>query len=109
MSVVTKRRTKSDMAKRERLFIGELGEYYNDLLTVDSAINNRTAPSQANALLCSKLQERESRVKERVQYLADKRGISFKEMWNQLLTGNYQKLNPEEYAEWLAMETADGE
>lgn len=102
MSDVTKMRTKSDdMAKRERLFIGELGEYYNDLLTVDSTLNNRTAPSQANTLLCSKLQERDEQIKEQVRYLADKRGISFREMWNQLLIGNYQKLNPEEYAELL--------
>jgi hypothetical protein len=96
-------KTKSDMTKRERLFIGELGEYYNDLLTIDSLINSRTAPNQANSLLCAKLQERETKIRERVQYLADKRGISFKEMWDQLLTGSYQKLNPEEYADLMPL------
>jgi hypothetical protein len=31
-----------------------------------------------------------------VQYLADKRGISFKEMWNLILSGKYKPLTGEE-------------
>ena len=64
------------------------GEYYRDLLEVDSWVNGRTVGVQANSLLCSKLQEREARVRERVRYLAQKRGISVDKLWVQILQGN---------------------
>lgn len=83
--------------KGERLQVPAIGEYYQDLLTIDAVINDRTVVVQAQSLLCSKLQEREARIKERVQYLADKRNLSFKEMWDQLLTGIYEPLSPQEY------------
>lgn len=70
-----------------RLTISPIGEYYEDLLTVDSKINNRSKAQQASSLLCSKLQEREQKIKERVQYLAEKNGLTFQEQWNQLLAG----------------------
>lgn len=53
--------------KSERLQIPPLGEWYQDLLRFDAVINDRIEPSQASALLCAKLQERESRIRERVQ------------------------------------------
>jgi hypothetical protein len=59
---------------------------------------------QANLLLCAKLQEREPKLRERVQYLADKRKISVQEMWNQLLTGSFERITPEEYAELIQPE-----
>jgi len=87
------------MAKDERPRIASLGEWYEDLLSVDSAINGRSEAQQAASLLCAKLQERQDRVKERVRYLAAKRNISFEEMWLQILKGNYRKLTPEELSE----------
>ena len=84
------------MPRRERFSISPLGEYYRDLLEVDSWINARTASTQANSLLCAKLQERESRMKERVAYLAQKRGISPDEMWIQILKGEAEDLSPGE-------------
>jgi hypothetical protein len=84
--------------KSDRLQIPPLGEWYQDLLRIDAVINDRSEPSQASALLCAKIQERESRIRERVQYLANKRGITFEEMWDAILTGTYDKLTPEEYA-----------
>lgn len=86
------------MPKRsDRLQIPALGEYYGDLLTIDARINARTEPQQANSLLCSKLQEREQRIRDRVGYLADKRGKSFEDMWDELLTGDFEPLSPDEY------------
>lgn len=91
-----KERQGENMARRERFSIAPIGEYYRDLLEVDSWINARTASTQANSLLCSKLQEREQRIKNRVEYLAKKRGITSDEMWIQILKGQAEDLKPDE-------------
>ncbi|MBD2057896.1 hypothetical protein H6F88_18035 [Oculatella sp. FACHB-28] len=93
--------------KTDRLQIPGIGEWYADLLRIDATINERSEPQQASSLLCSKLQEREPRIRERVKYLADKRGITFEEMWNDILTGKFEKLTPEEFAELKQLEQAD--
>ncbi|WP_392530206.1 hypothetical protein [Nostoc sp. C117] len=82
--------------KDERLAIPGLGEYYNDVLTVDAWVNGRTKVVQAQSLLCAKLQERDKLIKERVEYLAKKRGITFDQMWEQILNGTAQKIAPGE-------------
>ncbi|BAZ50679.1 hypothetical protein NIES4103_32960 [Nostoc sp. NIES-4103] len=82
--------------KDERLAIPALGEYYNDVLTVDAWINGRSKVVQAQSLLCAKLQERDKLIKERVEYLAKKRGITPNEMWEQILNGTAQKIVPGE-------------
>lgn len=84
------------MPRRERFSISPIGEFYMDLLTVDSWINARTNSTQANSLLCAKLQERESKIRERITYLAKKRGIPPDEMWFQILKGEAEDLTPEE-------------
>jgi hypothetical protein len=85
--------------KSERLQIPPLGEWYQDLLAIDAAINDRSEPAQASGLLCAKLQERELKIRERVEYLARKRGLTFEQMWDDILTGKFEKLSPEEYTE----------
>ncbi|NEP62980.1 MAG: hypothetical protein F6K31_39730 [Symploca sp. SIO2G7] len=84
------------MAETKRLQVPALGEWYDDLLTVDAWVNNRTKVVQAQSLLCSKLQERENRMKERIEYLAKKRGISPEDMWIQILSGKAQKMSSDE-------------
>lgn len=81
------------MAKRAdgRFTISPLGEFYADYLEVDSWINNRTTAVQANSLLCAKLMQRQSEIRDRVEYLAEKRNISAKEMWAQILNGTAQR------------------
>ena len=86
------------MADQRRLTLPLLGEWYLDVLTADAAINARLPGPQAQSLLCAKLQEREPRVKERVEYLARKRGLSFEQMWKDLITGHYEPITPEEWA-----------
>lgn len=76
------------MARKERFSIAPIGEFYMDVLTVDSWINARSRSIQATSLLCAKLQEREPRVRERVNYLAKKRGVSGDELWAQILQGS---------------------
>lgn len=72
-----------------RVRLSELGEYYDDLLKIDATINARTVPAQAASNLCAKLQEREAKIKERVEYLAKKHDKTFEEMWKGLLDGDY--------------------
>jgi hypothetical protein len=84
------------MADNKRLQVPALGEYYDDLLYIDSWINNRTKVAQAQSLLCAKLQERESRIKERVAYLAKKRGVSEADMWGMILTGKAERIAADE-------------
>ena len=84
--------------KQERLQVAQLGEYYEDLLTVDAWIHDRTKSAQANTLLCNALQEKETKIKERVAYLAKKRGIDEQEFWIDILKGKAEKISPEEIA-----------
>lgn len=85
--------------KEQRLTIPPLGEWYSDLLNVDAAINGRSPTQQLQSLGCAKLQEREDRIRKRVEYLALKRGLTFDEMWKALVVGTYKKIAPEEWAE----------
>ncbi|MBW4662456.1 MAG: hypothetical protein KME15_27735 [Drouetiella hepatica Uher 2000/2452] len=87
------------MARKDRLQIPNLGEWYEDLLRVDSLINGRSMPQQGQSLLCAKLQEREEKIKKRVAYLASKRGISPDEMWKQMVLGTYEPITREEVDE----------
>ena len=97
MNAVDLNPRKDEMPRKdERLAIPALGEYYNDILTVDAWVNGRTKVVQAQSLLCAKLQERDKLIKERVEYLAKKRGITFDEMWEQIVNGTAQKIIPGE-------------
>jgi hypothetical protein len=80
----------------DRQYMTFPGEYYDDALTVEAALKNRSKPFEASCLLCARLQERKPKRDEMVQYLADKRSISFKEMWNLILSGKYKPLTGEE-------------
>ena len=82
----------------DRLKIAPIGEFSEDLLTIDARMNASSSAQQASSLLRAKLQEREERIKARVTYLAWKRGISFDQMWEQLLKGTYAKITAEEAA-----------
>lgn len=82
----------------ERQYIAYLGEYYDDAWTIEAELKGKPKTVEGASLLCAKLQEREEKRTKMVQYLADKRGISFKEMWNQILIGKYQPLSGEELA-----------
>ena len=80
----------------DRLALPSLGEWYDDLLALDAWINNRSKPQQGHSLLCSKLQEREARINERIEYLAVKRGLTPQEMRMQILAGKAQRMTVED-------------
>lgn len=80
--------------KDERLQIPALGEYLDDLLTIGSWLNRKNKVQHGQTLLVAKLQEEEARIKEQVEYLAKKRGISAEELWFDILTGKAAQLAP---------------
>lgn len=92
-------KVKMSPRKDDRLALPALGEWYNDLLMLDAWINNRSKAMQGQSLLCAKLQEREVRINERIDYLAMKRGISAAEMRLQILSGKAQRLGVEDVAD----------
>jgi hypothetical protein len=73
-----------------------LGEVYNDLLMIDSWMNNDSPTSQARSLLRSKLMQREAMIKERVAYLAKKRGTDPDILWLQILKGEAEPIDASE-------------
>jgi hypothetical protein len=84
-------------AKRTgRLQIGALSEFYEDLLRADSFLANNSLASQGKSLLQSYLGQKETKIKERIAYLAKKRNISFEEMWQQVQSGTAQQMSQEE-------------
>ncbi len=85
--------------------LSALGEYYADILAVDAWVNGRAPSGQAHNLLCSKLMQREDIVKERVAYLARKRGIDPDILWLQILKGEAEPINPSEIV--IAEKTKD--
>jgi hypothetical protein len=91
--------TNEEMPKAtERQYISYVGEFYDDAWTVEAVLKGRTKTAEGASLFCAKLQEREDKRNRMVQYLADKRGITFKQMWMQILTGKYEPLSNEELA-----------
>lgn len=82
--------------KDERFRLSPLSEFYEDLLTVDAFLARNPIGTQGKSLLQAKLQEKEAKIRERVAYLARKRGIPSDEMWQQILDGAAQHLSRNE-------------
>ena len=80
------------MPKDSRICLPFPGRIYYDLLKIDSAINSRSIPVQAQSLLCSKIQQREPLIKERVEYLSRRHNLSFDQMWDAILSDRYKDL-----------------
>lgn len=78
-----------------RLQIADLGEFYLDLLEIDSWIRGNSKASQASSLLCAKLQEREQKIEARLAYLARKRGMDKEELRALIIKGEAERLLPE--------------
>lgn len=85
-----------NMRKDERFKIAPLSEFYEDLLRADAFLARNTLPGQAKSLLQSYLGQKQSKIHERITYLAEKRNISFKEMWQQIQNGTVQELSKKE-------------
>jgi len=84
------------MASNQRLAVSPLGEIYEDALTIEAFLKNRTKSNEANSLLCSRLMARQEYRQQAISYLAWKRGVTPEEMIEQILTGKAEHLSPEE-------------
>lgn len=87
--------------KDDRLVIAPLGEPYEDLLTIDSFLAGNSIPQQGKSLLSAYLKQKKGYIEESVRYIARKRGISFEEAWDGILTKKIEKLSPDEYKDLL--------
>lgn len=89
--------------KDDRMRIADLGEFYNDRLIIEAFIKDNTLSQEAASLLRAKLMEREAFREKIIAELARKRGISFEQMWTDVLVGRAVKLSPEEFVQLEAM------
>ncbi len=85
--------------KDDRFKIAPLSEYYEDLLRADAFLARNTLPGQAKSDLQAYLAQKEVKIKEKITYLAEKRNISYKEMWNQIQSGTVQEVSKQELAD----------
>ncbi|MEO1742421.1 MAG: hypothetical protein AAFR99_11520 [Cyanobacteria bacterium J06629_9] len=93
-----------------RLQVPFLGEHYNDMLLIEAWIKDRSAPAEAQSLLCSALMRREAVRQEIIERLAKKRGVTPAALVQDILLGKASQLSPEEFAkiqEQLAAETPE--
>ena len=95
-----------DMAKkRDRYYISNLGEYYDDCLKVEASLKARSKAFEGSSLLCSALMKREANRDKMVSYLAEKHGMTHKEMWDALRDGTFKP----SVSEVEEIETIDGD
>ena len=92
------RSTKPELAMAARLQVPFLGEHYNDMLSIEAWIKDRSAPAEAQSLLCSALMRREAVRQAIIARLAEKRGITPEELIRDILLGKASQLSAEEYA-----------
>ena len=90
-----------------RLQVPFLGEHYNDMLQIEAWIKDRSAPAEAQSLLCSALMRREAVRNAIIERLAAKRGITPAELTAAILLGNASPLSQEDYAELQQQMTDD--
>lgn len=101
--------TKQTMAKRDdRLVIAPLGEPYEDLLAIDAFLAGNSIPQQGKSSLSDHLKQKKPYIEEGVKYLARKRQVTFEAMWDMILTGQVDKLSPDEYRELLESKDNQG-
>jgi len=81
----------------DRLSVAPLGEPYMDRLEIEKFLKDSSVPQEAASLLRAKLMEREDYRDKLLAELARKRGISFEQMRDDILTGKAQKLTKEEF------------
>lgn len=81
--------------KDGQLFISGLSEWLIDKLNIIAFVNGRSVAHQVGILLDAQIPDVESDTESKLQYLAEKRGISVAELKRQILTGEAKRLPPE--------------
>lgn len=83
----------------EQIQLGNLGEYYTDMLRLEAFIKNSSLTAQAETLLRTQLFQRTKYRNEVLEHLAWKRQISVEELRKQILTGTATQLTQGEFIE----------
>lgn len=76
----------------EKLMLTLTGEFYQDLLTLDSWLEGKARSTHAANLLGKALNQRETQIRERLEYAANKRGITVDELWSGILDGTITEM-----------------
>ena len=98
-NLMQNRSNQTECAMAPRLQVPFLGEHYNDMLQVEAWIKDRSAPAEAQSLLCSALMRREAARNAIIERLAQKRGMTSAALIADILLGKASQLSPEEYKE----------
>lgn len=83
----------------EGIHLENLGEYYTDMLQLESFIKNSSLTAQAETLLRTCLFRRTQYRNEVLEHLAWKRQISVEALKKQILTSTATQLAPDEFME----------
>ncbi|MCG8365131.1 MAG: hypothetical protein MJA27_17605 [Pseudanabaenales cyanobacterium] len=81
----------------ELIHLGNLGEYYTDMLELEAFIKNSSLTVQAETLLRTHLFQRTKYRNEALEHLAWKRQISVEELKKQILTRTAVQLSQDEF------------
>ena len=81
----------------EQIQLGNLGEYYTDMLKLEAFIKNSSLTAQAENLLCTRLYQRTQYRNNVLEHLAWKRQISVEELKKQILTRTAIQLSQNEF------------
>ena len=81
----------------ELIHLGNVGEYYTDMLELEAFIKNSSLTVQAETLLRTHLFQRTKYRNEALEHLAWKRQISVEELKKQILTRTAVQLSQDEF------------
>ena len=87
----------------EQIHLGNLGEYYTDMLQLEAFIKHSSLTAQAETLLRTQLFQRTKYRNEVLEHLAWKRQISLEELKKQILTNTAAQLSQSEFIEMEQM------
>ena len=83
----------------EQIHLGNLGEYYTDMLQLEAFIKNSSLTAQAETLLRTQLFQRTKYRNEVLEHLAWKRHISLDDLKKQILKKTAVQLSQNEFIE----------
>lgn len=92
----------------ERFYIAQPGEIYYDMLKVEAWLKRRTMSAEGTSILCSRLMQREEYRNRLVAELARKRGITFEQMWDDILCDRAVYMTPNEYKQLREQGVSEG-
>lgn len=72
----------------KRITLPPLGEHDDDWLRIWAWLNNRSKSSQAAGIVSFRIRERKAEIREMLEYIAQKRGVTPDYLFKSILDGN---------------------